>query len=108
MTRKRIKTISSKILLNLFFIVACAMAFIPILYALSISFTKDASLLSKDFTFIPKHFTLDNYKAVFTEEPVPLWFYNSIFLAFMTICLSLSTAVPAAYIFSRWKFPGRK
>ena len=67
MTRKRIKTISSKILLNLFFIVACAMALIPILYALSISFTKDASLLSKDFTFIPKHFTLDNYKAVFTD-----------------------------------------
>ena len=84
------------------------MALIPILYALSISFTKDASLLSKDFSFIPKKFTLDNYKAVFTEEPVPLWFWNSIFLAFATICLSLCTAVPASYVFSRWKFHGRK
>ena len=108
MTRKRIRIITSKILLNLFFVISCAMALLPILYALSISFTKDASLLSKDFSFVPKHFTLDNYKAVFTEEPVPLWFWNSIFLAFMTICLSLSTAVPAAYIFSRWKFTGRK
>ena len=108
MTYKKLKIVSSKLLLNLFFILACLMALIPILYALSISFTKDASLLSKDFSFIPKKFTLDNYKAVFTDEPVPLSFWNSIFLAFATICLSLCTAVPASYVFSRWKFHGRK
>ena len=108
MTYKKLKIVSSKLLLNLFFVLACLMALIPILYALSISFTKDASLLSRDFSFIPKTFTLDNYKAVFTEEPVPLWFWNSIFLAFATICLSLCTAVPASYVFSRWKFHGRK
>ena len=108
MTYKKLKIVSSKLLLNLFFVLACLMALIPILYALSISFTKDASLLSKDFSFIPKKFTLDNYRAVFTEEPVPLWFWNSIFLAFATICLSLCTAVPASYVFSRWKFHGRK
>lgn len=108
MTYKKLKIVSYKLLLNLFFILACLMALIPILYALSISFTKDASLLSKDFSFIPKKFTLDNYKAVFTEEPVPLWFWNSISLSFMTIVLSISTAVPGAYIFSRWRFPGRK
>ena len=108
MTYKKLKIVSSKLLLNLFFVLACLMALIPILYALSISFTKDASLLSRDFSFIPKKFTLDNYKAVFTEEPVPLWFWNSIFLAFATICLSLCTAVPASYVFSRWTFHGRK
>ena len=108
MTYKKLKIVSSKLLLNLFFVLACLMALIPILYALSISFTKDASLLIRDFSFIPKKFTLDNYKAVFTEEPVPLWFWNSIFLAFATICLSLCTAVPASYVFSRWKFHGRK
>ena len=108
MTYKKLKIVSSKLLLNLFFVLACLMALVPILYALSISFTKDASLLSRDFSFIPKKFTLDNYKAVFTEEPVPLWFWNSIFLAFATICLSLCTAVPASYVFSRWKFHGRK
>ena len=108
MTYKKLKIVSSKLLLNLFFVLACLMALIPILYALSISFTKDASLLSRDFSFIPKKFTLDNYKAVFTAEPVPLWFWNSIFLAFATICLSLCTAVPASYVFSRWKFHGRK
>ena len=108
MTYKKLKILSSKLLLNLFFVLACLMALTPILYALSISVTKDASLLSRDFSFIPKKFTLDNYKTVFTEKPVPLWFWNSIFLAFATICLSLCTAVPASYVFSRWKFHGRK
>ena len=108
MTSKRAKTLLSKLLLNLFFILMCIMALIPIAYALSVSLNKDASLLSKDFSFIPKHFTLDNYKAVFIEEPIPLWFWNSISLSFMTIVLSISTAVPGAYIFSRWRFPGRK
>lgn len=108
MTSKRAKTLLSKLLLNLFFILMCIMALIPIAYALSVSLNKDASLLSNDFSFIPKHFTLDNYKAVFIEEPIPLWFWNSISLSFMTIVLSISTAVPGAYIFSRWRFPGRK
>lgn len=108
MTSKRAKILLSKLLLNLFFILMCIMALIPIAYALSVSLNKDASLLSKDFSFIPKHFTLDNYKAVFIEEPIPLWFWNSISLSFMTIVLSISTAVPGAYIFSRWRFPGRK
>lgn len=108
MMSKRFRAISAKLFLNLFFIVACTMALIPIAYALSVSFNADASLLSRDFSFIPKHFTLENYRAVFVEKPVPLWFSNSILLAFMTIAFSLSTAVPAAYVFSRWSFGGRK
>lgn len=108
MKRKKIRTITLKLLLNIFFIVLCIMALIPIAYALSISLSTNSSLLSKDFSFIPKNISLDNYKAVFTEESVPLWFWNSLFLASATTCLSLSTAVPASYVFSRWKFHGRK
>ena len=108
MKRKKIRTITLKLSLNIFFIVLCIMALIPIAYALSISLSTNSSLLSKDFSFIPKNISLDNYKAVFTEESVPLWFWNSLFLASATICLSLSTAVPASYVFSRWKFHGRK
>lgn len=107
MRTKVLKTLASKLLLNLFFIFACLLALLPIAYALSVSFNAEASLLSKDFSFIPKSFTLKYYRAVFVEQPIPLWFGNSIFLAAMTIILSLSTAVPAAYVFSRWKFSGR-
>ena len=94
--------------LNLFFIVICIVTLIPILYALSVSFSGSNSLLSSDFSFIPKDFTLDNYKEVLFGEDITIWFQNTIFLAVVTVILSLTAAVPAAYCFSRRRFPGRK
>ena len=94
--------------LNLFFIGLCFLTLIPILYALSVSLNGSNSLLSSDFSFIPKNFTLRNYREVLFGENIALWFRNTIFLAAMTVLFSLCTAVPAAYCFSRRRFPGRK
>ena len=44
--------------LNIFFIVLCFVTLIPILYAVSVSLNGQNSLLSSDFSFIPKDFTL--------------------------------------------------
>lgn len=94
--------------LNLFFIVLCFVTLIPILYALSVSFNGQNALLSSDFSFIPKDFTLDNYLQVFTGEDIMTWFGNSIILAVATVAISLAAAVPAADCFSRRSFPGRR
>lgn len=105
---KKLKNITGKLLLNLFFIVVCFAAMIPILYAFSVSLNAQNSMLSADFSFIPKEFTLHNYVAVFTEKPVLLWLKNSLILSVSTLVISLGTAIPAAYAFSRFKFPGKK
>lgn len=94
--------------LNVFFILLCFVTLIPILYALSVSFNGQNSLLSSDFSFIPKVFTLDNYREVFLGEDILTWFGNTVLLAVSTVALSLSVAIPAAYCFSRRRFPGRK
>ena len=94
--------------LNLFFIVLCFVTLIPILYALSVSFNGQNALLSSDFSFIPKDFTLDNYLQVFTGEDIMTWFGNSVILAVATVAILLAAAVPAAYCFSRRDFPGRR
>lgn len=94
--------------LNLAFILLCFVTLIPILYAVSVSFNGSNSLLSSDFSFIPKNFTLANYRSVFFGENIAIWFQNTIFLAIVTVILSLAAAVPAAYCFSRRRFPGRK
>ena len=94
--------------LNVFFIVLCFVTLIPILYAVSVSLNGQNSLLSSDFSFIPKDFTLDNYKEVIFGEDILTWFKNTIFLAGVTVSLSLVVAVPAAYCFSRRRFKGRK
>ena len=108
MTRKQIKEGVGLTALNIFFIVLCFVTLIPILYAVSVSFSGQNSLLSADFSFIPKDFTLDNYKEVIFGEDILTWFRNTVLLAAVTVFLSLLIAVPAAYCFSRRRFPGRK
>ena len=108
MTKKRIQEGIGLTALNIFFIVLCFVTLIPILYAVSVSLSGQNNLLSSDFSFIPKDFTLDNYKEVIFGEDILTWFQNTVFLAAITVFLSLLFAVPAAYCFSRRRFPGRK
>lgn len=108
MTKKQLKEGVGLSALNIFFIALCFVTLIPILYALSVSLSGQNSLLSSDFSFIPKDFTLDNYKEVIFGEDIITWFENTVFLAVVTVFLSLLIAVPAAYCFSRRRFPGRK
>ncbi|MDO4649794.1 MAG: ABC transporter permease subunit [Eubacteriales bacterium] len=108
MTKKQIREGIGLTALNIFFIVLCFVTLIPILYAVSVSLSGQNSLLSSDFSFIPKDFTLDNYKEVIFGEDILTWFKNTVFLAIVTVSLSLLIAVPAAYCFSRRRFPGRK
>ncbi len=108
MSRKKLREGLGLTALNLLFILICFVTLIPILYALSVSLNASNRLLSSDFSFIPKSFTLDNYLAVFTGEDILTWLKNSIFLAGATVALSLLVAIPAAYCFSRRRFPGRR
>jgi len=94
--------------INIFFIIACFFALLPILYAFSLSLNANSSILSSDFSFIPKVLSLKNYKAVFVEKPVIMWFLNTFSLAFFTVILSLSVSIPAAYMFSEFSFKGKK
>ena len=105
--KKKLRHLLGHSVLHIFFIVLCFATLVPILYALSVSLNAENSLLSSDFRFIPKQFTLDNYKAVFTEQSVMLWFKNSMILAVCTVIISLGAAIPAADVFSRKRFAGR-
>lgn len=108
MTKRKWRARTGLAALNLFFLALCILTLIPILYALSVSFSGSNSLLSSDFSFIPKDFTLTNYRKVLLGENITTWFRNTVFLAAATVLLSLTAAVPAAYCFSRRHFPGRR
>lgn len=105
---KKATRVFKSILLNIFFVLCCFVALVPILYAFSVSLNAQNSLLGANFSFIPKDFTLDNYRAVFLEKPVLLWLKNSLILAVATLIISLAVSVPAAYAFSRYRFKGKK
>ena len=106
--KKKVKENILLVFVNLLFVFICFLVLVPVLYALSVSLNGENSLLSSDFSFLPKNFTLDNYKAVFFEKPILLWLKNSLILAVVTLGISLGTGIPAAYAFSRKRFPGRE
>lgn len=105
---KRARKAALLLVVNLFFILLCFLVLIPVLYAFSVSLNANNSLLGSDFSFLPRHMTLANYRAVFVEEPILRWFSNSIWMAAAAVVISLGTGIPAAYVFSRKKFPGRR
>lgn len=107
MSRKGREAIKLSIL-HIVLICVCVLCMVPILYAFSVSISAQNSLISKDFSFIPKDITLGNYKAVFIDQPVLLWLKNSLFLAVTTVVIALTFAIPGAYAFSRYRFPGKK
>ena len=104
--KKKTKERILLVLVNLFFIAISFCVLVPVLYALSISLNAENGLLSSDFSFLPKNFTLKNYHAVFFEMPIMRWLRNSLILAVITLIISLGTGIPAAYIFSRKRFIG--
>ena len=105
---KRAKKICKAFILNMFFICVCLIALVPILYAFSVSINGQNSLLGSNFSFIPRDFTLANYRAVFLDKPVLLWLKNSLILAVATLIIALGVSIPAAYAFSRYRFKGKK
>lgn len=107
-SRKKVLTFCGLSLLNLFLIGVCFVTLIPILYAFSVSVSAQNSLLSSNFSFLPKAWTFEHYLSVFTDKPMLLWMGNTLCLAVGTVVLSLCAAVPAAYVFSRRRFRGRK
>ena len=108
MTGKKIKEKVKLILLNIGFILLSFLTLIPILYAFSISISGSNSIISTEFHILPKTITMDNYITILAERPFGRWFVNSLLLSALTVLLTMLVAVPAAYVFSRMRFVGRK
>lgn len=108
MKQRKVKNTIKLTALNLVFIIICAVCLVPIMYALSLSFSGSSGALSSDFHLIPQDFTLKNYQAVFTEKPFLTWFKNSVILSAGTMVFAMGFAVTAAYAVSRYRFKGRR
>ncbi|MGI9391545.1 MAG: carbohydrate ABC transporter permease [Boseongicola sp.] len=80
---------------------------LPIYWLLAMSFKTTNEILG-GFSLFPQQFTLDNYRAIFTD---PTWYWgyiNSISYVTLNTVISLTVALPAAYAFSRYRFLGDK
>lgn len=81
---------------------------LPILFAVSVSFKTEADATAAPLRFWPEHgWTIDAYTAVLSASGLPRWLWNSLLVSTAVTALTLLVSVPAAYAFSRHRFPGR-
>jgi len=80
---------------------------LPIYWMLNMSLRANADILAS-FSLFPEHPTLDNYIKIFTDESWYSGYINSLVYVTLNTIISLVTALPAAYAFSRYRFIGDK
>ncbi|MCA1065857.1 carbohydrate ABC transporter permease [Rossellomorea sp. AcN35-11] len=99
----------SKRLLYIVLIGYAITTLIPFLWALSSSFKTLEEIIGGTMNFIPKNFTLDNYKQIFIEQELfPRWLFNSLFIAVIGTSLNIIFNSMAGYALARLRFPGKK
>lgn len=78
---------------------------LPIYWMLNMSLRTNADILTT-FSLYPEDITFANYIKIFTDSSWYSGYINSIIYVSMNTLISLLTALPAAYAFSRYRFIG--
>lgn len=102
MGKKRIKTI----LVNGELLLISLIVLIPVVWIVMSSFQQGSTLSTA--TFLPKEFTLENYKQLFLETKFAPWFRNSLTIAVLNAGISVILILITSWIVSRFNFKGKK
>jgi len=78
----------------------------PLYYAIVTSMKSGPSLFDVDY--LPRHLNLDNYVAIFAEQPFALNILNSLIVSVAVVALSLLLGLTAAMALGRYRFGGRR
>ena len=96
------KSVSNTILVGFLLL-----SLLPIYWLLNMSFKTNEEIVGV-MTVFPAHFTIDNYKTIFTDASWYSGYINSMIYVGMNMVFSVAVALPAAYAFSRYSFIGDK
>ncbi|QHG18775.1 carbohydrate ABC transporter permease [Nostoc sp. ATCC 53789] len=98
-----------KVLLYVLLTLYAIVTLIPFLWALSASFKPLTEIVGGEPNFLPKNFTLDNYKQIFLQEPLFWrWLFNSVVIAVSVTFLNLLLNSMAGYALARLRFVGKR
>lgn len=107
--RKKQKRFIDIFLNSLTYILLIGIAIIiilPIIWIILSSFQVGTTLYSS--TFIPEKLTFDHYVSLFTKTDYPIWYKNTLKIAFFNMIIGVLVTTLTAYTFSRYRFKGRK
>ena len=86
-------------------LVIIGVSLVPLLWLVSLSFKTPASIT--DGSFIPKKWTLENYRGIFGESLFTRALLNSLGIALISTVLAVVLGSMAAYAIARLTFPGK-
>lgn len=78
----------------------------PVIWTVLASFKPGNNLFSSSFGKL--EFTLDHYRALFVDTPYLEWYKNTFILATANMLISLVLVTMTAFIFSRYRFKGKR
>lgn len=90
------------------FAVAVALSLFPIVAVLMLSMKQRHEVFAWPPAFLPEAFNLSTYVYVLTQTPLSRMLWNSFYLTAWTVVGCLLVSAPAAYAFSRMRFPGHR
>jgi len=95
--------------IHLILIIICVLSLIPFLWLLSTALKgRSENIFSYPPVFIPKDFTLENFKEVLKLVPIIRYTINSFIVAGLTVVLNVIFSALAAYPLARMEFKGKK
>ncbi|WP_246955765.1 carbohydrate ABC transporter permease [Brachybacterium sp. Marseille-Q7125] len=81
----------------------------PIVFSVLTSLKTEADATATPLSLWPSEgFTLEHYVSVLAAGDIPRWILNSTVVSVLVTVLTLALSAPAAYVFSRHRFPGRR
>lgn len=96
----------SKLLAYAILIPGSIIVLLPIAWILLASFSSGNSLYSS--TSLIQAPTLDHYRELISTTDFGLWYFNTVKIATLNMILSVILSMGSAYVFSRFRFKGRK
>ena len=103
------KRVVTDVVVHTFLVIMCLVWLIPLAWVVIHSFRAEPGQYIT--TFLPKSYTLDNYKVLFTDKTImdfPRMFMNTFVIACFTCVISTFLVVSVAYCTSRLRFKFRK
>ncbi|GGP60930.1 carbohydrate ABC transporter permease [Saccharothrix coeruleofusca] len=100
------ETTGRKVRWSLLNAVVVVYALFPVLWIVSLSFKSKATLA--DGNFIPREWTLENYRAIFSTTEFVRALVNSIGIALIATAVAVVFGTMAAYAIARLDFPGKR
>ncbi len=82
-----------------------ALLMVPIYWLIVMSLKTNGEIRG-GLTLLPQAPTFANFQLIFSSPAWYLGYVNATIYVLMNVCISIVVAIPAAYAFSRYRFPG--